>query len=272
MDILPTQRRHPPRTLRKLIGGVEYVYDQRLDLLAAGSPVLKPDYDRTQVDHPVDLCIELTTQCNFTCQNCFSKSVQGLPGRHMDIAGAERAVRDAMPNILRVCITGGEPLLHPHVEQVLDWPSRYPGCGFVLSTNATGSVELLQRMQEHPWLVAVSLHGPREPHNRYTSSDLFDRVTNAILQLARTNIVHLYCVLNDCLSEQDIDWLFRFRDHARVEFLRFVAPRDHGRFRPLTRLGLIEAVRERLDGHSGLKINSSLTEFLSVDFEQRRTS
>jgi molybdenum cofactor biosynthesis enzyme MoaA len=190
----------------------------------------------------------------------------------MDIAAAERAVHAAMPSILRVCITGGEPLLHPHVEQILDWPSRYPDRGFVLSTNATGSVELLQQVQDHPWLVAVSLHGPREPHNRYTCSDLFDRVTDAILRLTQTNVVHLYCVLNDCLNEEDIDWLFRFRNDAGVAFLRFIVPRTYGRCRPLTRLGLIEATRARLDRHSGLKITSSLTDFLSVDFDRRRTS
>jgi sulfatase maturation enzyme AslB (radical SAM superfamily) len=270
LQISPT---HPPRTLQKLIAGHEYTYDQRLDIISSGTPRPSSVYDRTQgVSRPVDLCVELTTYCNFTCANCFSSSVRGQKGIHAEIDVVEEEIRSAMPHIIRVCLTGGEPLLHPAIERLLSFPATYQDCGFVLSTNGAARVDLFPAIQAAPWLVAISLHGPKEVHNTYTKSSGFQKAERSVRQLAATNVVHLYCVLNDLLSESHLDWLLRFRDDAGAAFLRFIVPRPFGRYRPLQNVGLIMAVEERLDERSGLKTSASLTAFISADLIKRRTN
>ena len=261
-----------PRTVRKLIGGVEYTYDQAYDMIHTGSPRFGAVYDRTQVLSPVDLCVELTTHCNFRCVNCFSHSWRGLGGIHADSQEVRRAIEKALPSIVRVCLTGGEPLLHPQIEQLLDLPSLNDGCGFVLSTNGTGHPKLVAAVQEHPWLVAISLHGSEKVHNCYTGSTSFRRVERQVRQLATTNVVHLYCVLHDGLTSREVEWLLRFRDEVGSTFLRFILPRPFGRYRPLANVKLIEDTTELLDVRAGIKMEASKTRFLSSSKESRMTS
>lgn len=272
MGLLQVTAPHTTGTLQKLIDGVQYSYDRELDIIFVGEMQRSEPFDRTQVPAPVDLCIELTTACNFACGNCFSRSWRGLPGVHADLEAVQREINNARAGIIRVCITGGEPTLHPDFEQMVSLPSLYSDLGFVLSTNGAARTGMLGAISEHPWLVAVSLHGTEQVHNRYTRSRAFQRVVRQIQRITASNTVHLYCVLNDYMSEEDVEWLVRFRAESGAAFLRFIEPRPFGRHVALTRSNLIEIVRQRVGERIGLKRTASVTTFLSATFDRRRTN
>ena len=130
------------RVIRKLIAGQEYTYDQATDVIFSGARRAGHFYQRTQVERSVDLCVELTTRCNFVCMNCFSESARGRGGINADAELVADAIIAASPDIIRVCVTGGEPLLHPDVANILDLPAIVLDCGFVLSTNGTARPDL----------------------------------------------------------------------------------------------------------------------------------
>jgi len=259
------------RLIRKTIAGQDYFYDRVHDVVYRGDYQYRHPYDRTQVNTPVDLCIELTTFCNMTCRNCFSNSAESQAGVHAVWPGVLAYIRECADQLIRVCVTGGEPMLHPDIESVLRLPEEMQDCGFVLSTNGTPRPDLDEVLINQGWLVAISLHGTKDAHNVYTASGSFDKVVSRIHKLARILVVHIYTVLHEKMTRKDLLWLFRFRDEAGVAFLRFMTPRPFGRYEPLRDLGLIQEVACMLDERSGLKTDPSLTHFISVNREHRRT-
>ena len=159
--------------------------------------------------------------------------------------------------------------MHPSVDQFLHMPEIVNNCGFIFTTNGTLREDLDPLIAEMGWLAAVSLHGHKKAHNTYSKSDSFDTVVSRIGKLAKTNIVHIYSVLHDELTEKDIKWLFHLRDETGVTFLRFIMPREFGRYRALTNSNIQSYLLTRLDENSALKVAPSKTRFLTVQEELR---
>jgi sulfatase maturation enzyme AslB (radical SAM superfamily) len=163
-------------------------------------------------------------------------------------------------------------MLHPQIDTVLALPESVADCGFVLSTNGTVRPDLDSMLVQYEWLVAISLHGMESTHNRYTLSRDFTHVKKRIENLARKTIVHIYTTLHDEMTYEDLEWLFRFRDESGASFLRFVIPRQFGRYRPLSRTDLLDHLAERIDDRAGIKAERSNTRFATVDGTIRSTS
>ena len=108
--------------------------------LAAG-PTEGPLLDRR--DRAVhDLRISVTDRCNFRCIYCMPRAVFGndyafLPRRELlsfeEIARIAR--RFAARGVRKIRITGGEPLLRKHVENLVELLARIPGIELTLTTN-----------------------------------------------------------------------------------------------------------------------------------------
>jgi molybdenum cofactor biosynthesis enzyme MoaA len=259
--------------IRKVIRGVYYTYDREFDIISDGrvaqaSSVL----DRTLVRRPVDLCVECTTWCNITCGNCFSESEADCRGRHALVEEIVGHIEQQSGSYIRICITGGEPLLHPQISKLLKLPERIADCGFVLSTNGTVREDLDEVLISHRWLSAISLHGNRDAHNKYTKSRTFDTVRRRIEKLAPATTTHIYTVLHNDLTNEDVDWLIRFRKEAGAAFLRFIILRPFGRRVPLVKVNVLGHIESRCDARSAVKRERSLTKFLSVSGKIRRTS
>ncbi len=258
-----------PKIIQKSINNKTYYYDIASDVISDGEVHLKSCYDRTQVQLPVDLCIEVTTRCQMACSNCFSNSGPRLLGNSIDFYYICNFVVREADNFIRIVITGGEPLLHPNINEIIEFPGMIPDCGFVLNTNGLFGEYMDGKLCDFGWLVAFSLHGREKAHNEYTRSNSFRHVCKRIMKMASHGIVHIYCVLHDGLCRDDIDWLFKFRDEAGVKFLRFITPRPFGRYKPFNNKDILEYVITLNDTSSGLKVNKSLTKFLSVEGHAR---
>ena len=103
---------------------------------------------------PISGTFELTPRCNFNCKMCYvhlSEDRISQFGSEMDakewIRLAEQA-RDA--GMLHLCITGGEPLLHPEFETIYRAIAQM-GFQITLQTNAsTMSKNMLRLLDEYP--------------------------------------------------------------------------------------------------------------------------
>ena len=96
-----------------------------------------------------DLRISVTDRCNFRCVYCMPRSVFGadyrfLPRQELlsfeEIARVAR--RFAARGVRKIRITGGEPLLRKHVENLIEQLARIPDVELTLTTNGV----LLPRM------------------------------------------------------------------------------------------------------------------------------
>lgn len=86
---------------------------------------------RSVLPAPAELVLELNKDCNLACRACFGRSGEELPS-----GTAGRALREAAAlGVKNVRFTGGEPLLHPGLENLLRL-SRRLGFYTLLNTNA----------------------------------------------------------------------------------------------------------------------------------------
>ena len=80
------------------------------------------------------LFFEITNCCNLSCRHCGSNYVSdGVQLKTEDVARTLDAVRSERPVI---CLTGGEPMLHPDLYQIAECV-RERGALWGMTTNAT---------------------------------------------------------------------------------------------------------------------------------------
>lgn len=260
------------RFIQKIIDGKKYIYYKDLDIISDGTFRHTDPYNRTQVSAAVDLCLEVTTSCNMTCRNCFSNSSNDAVGTSVPFDRIRASIEDLRSKAIRVCVTGGEPMMHPEIRSILHLPEHFEDCGFVISTNGTFRRDTEELIVANEWLVAISLHGNKDRHNSYTKSNSFDCAVRRIRKLAPRTVVHIYTVLHKEITNRDLEWLFNLRDEAGATFLRLITPRPFGRYEDLCSDTVLDYARTMLDDKAGIKTNPSLTRFINVDLVQRCSS
>lgn len=263
--------------LRKTIGGHDYGWDPWSDTIVAGdsppannAPLVRAPWH----GRPVDACIELTTKCNWSCSYCFSESSPGEPFRHLDLDQIDSYLAESRHELIRICIAGGEPLLHPKIDDVLRLPVKYPDLGWVLNTNASVKPQLDELILAGGWLVAVSVHGAEKTHNAYTNSRSFGRVVARMKKLSAAGaIVHVYSVLHREMTTADLHALLDLRDTTGAAFLRFIVPRAGGRQGSPAAPEIVEYATDLCmsDSRVGLKTTRSNTAFVDSLGHRRLT-
>lgn len=66
--------------------------------------------------------IDVTFACNLRCLNCDRSCTQAPSGEHMTLAQVERFIaetRASRRSWRRVRVLGGEPMIHPHIDEIL---------------------------------------------------------------------------------------------------------------------------------------------------------
>ena len=111
------------------------------------------------------LFFEITDRCNLRCAHCGSRCTgQGTSLSLADVEGVLDRLDGLTPMI---CLTGGEPLLHPDFYEIGKAVVRH-GLGWGMTTNATLiDDEAAARIREAGMsTVSVSLDGLEESHDR----------------------------------------------------------------------------------------------------------
>lgn len=135
------------------------------------------------------LRLSLTDQCNLRCRYCMPR--EGICFRHREeLLTDEELLRllrlFARRGISKLKLTGGEPLLRPHLKELLHEMRHIPGISEItLTTNGT-KPDLLATLLEDLDGVNVSLDtlSPRKFHD-LTGGDHFSRVMESLDLLLR---------------------------------------------------------------------------------------
>jgi len=134
--------------------------ERRLRLLDR-TPSLPLYTHATVLTAPTLVDIQLTRRCNMGCPHCYASSRPD--GEHMPFADIERALHSAAElGVCQLALGGGEPLLHPRFEAVLDLAFSL---GMVTNLTTTGdgmTARALDAMQRCCGAVALSLEGVGE--------------------------------------------------------------------------------------------------------------
>ncbi len=123
----------------------------------AVQPVAEPF--RTIQIHP-------TRKCNLACLHCYSYSSPNMK-EMLDIEALKRFLEIAFENgYNNISVSGGEPFLYSHLEEMLKF-SRSLGYQNTMASNGMLlNSERNQRILEFVDLIAISLDGPPELHDK----------------------------------------------------------------------------------------------------------
>ena len=102
--------------------------------------------------HPVpprSVRISLTDRCDLACVYCRPSRADGYLEKRLDDAGWKTVLRALVrAGVRRVRVTGGEPLLHPHVVDIVRFLSELELDDIALTTNATRLAPLASRLRD----------------------------------------------------------------------------------------------------------------------------
>jgi MoaA/NifB/PqqE/SkfB family radical SAM enzyme len=132
------------------------------------------------------LGIAVTNRCNLACKHCCFNC--GIEGVDIDLDLAKKAIDGAKRHrITHLSITGGEPLLHPGIREIVQYASD-SGMHIALDTNGYLLERNLDWIKDYNVnLLAVSLSGATEKtHDAIRGAGSFQKTLQA-LSLARQN-------------------------------------------------------------------------------------
>ncbi len=129
---------------------------------------------------PLVLMLEPTFRCNLTCAGC------GRIREYRDILDVNMPVNECLAAVDEsgapvVCLTGGEPLLHPDIKQIVEGIIARKSFVY-LSTNGLVLKDSLHKFQPSPYMSFVlHLDSLAERHDGFAGrKGVFDSAISAI--------------------------------------------------------------------------------------------
>lgn len=183
--------------------------------------------------------IQLLKQCNFRCRHC-SQSAPFVGDQHADpvpLEGVRARIRELRKcGVERVRFTGGEPLLHPHIGEILHYALRL-GISTSIVTNGTllgGRGDALRAAGlEAIW---ISLYGSTEAGYRAIANIApnVSRLAVAIREFTDVGVrVGLYCAVDLTVDVFETSLVERLVPSG-VTHVKFLQLMEQGRGAALT--------------------------------------
>ena len=153
------------------------------------------EYRRQLWEHPQlrFLFFEMTDQCNLSCLHCGS-SCTGINHTYLEYDLIERVMKSVAdrydPRNIMICITGGEPMLHPDIYETVKLAHDY---GFPVGMTSNGTLINDDGAKALAYAgldtIAVSLDGIEETHDAFRQSPgSFKRAMNGVHVLRSAGI------------------------------------------------------------------------------------
>jgi radical SAM protein with 4Fe4S-binding SPASM domain len=148
----------------------------------------------TLLKSPLFISWEITSACNLSCKHCrASENISCSSTLHPSFNAYKRIIIEFAKNeVFMVGVTGGEPLLHPYIFDILN-ELKKNNLSIILYTNATlindKNAKMLKEILSNDDIVHVSLDGGNlESNDLQRGKGTFDKVLFAL----------------DCLKEHEI--------------------------------------------------------------------
>jgi radical SAM protein with 4Fe4S-binding SPASM domain len=163
---------------------IQYCLSENLVVLSE-TPV-----KRNGIPHPSSipslryLEFQITDRCNLRCRHCYIGD-----GLHQDLPLEKifQVLREFEEiQGLRLLISGGEPLLHPHFWRINEILREYPFRSVLLSNGMLITEETAKKLRVHE--VQISLDGMKEGHESIRGGGTFEKTLQAIDNLQKANI------------------------------------------------------------------------------------
>jgi radical SAM protein with 4Fe4S-binding SPASM domain len=160
-----------------------------------------------RLSHPInEAFLEITNKCNLKCPHCYGNF--GPESEELETAEWMRAIDElADLNVNQVILSGGEPLCHKDVLELVSYIRKKP-MQVVLSTNGTLIDERIadEIKQLSVKSVRISLDGPNaQVHDGFRGvTGTYDKVIKAINFLLERNV---HVRINSCITKDNLNYL-----------------------------------------------------------------
>jgi len=121
--------------------------------------------------------IYITDKCNLSCSHCF---LGDKPSRIMDVRLFSGVVEEFTRFGFKLLITGGEPLTHPYIWDILELSSSYPLRRILLTNGTLISEYLAKRLSKYVHEVQISIDGMKRGHERLRGKNTFERTMKGL--------------------------------------------------------------------------------------------
>lgn len=184
-------------------------------LVADNSRRVHPYANATVLGSPTLVDLQLTSRCRMGCPHCYASSRPD--GDEMTYDAVRQVIEEiADAGVCQLALGGGEPLLHPHLSEIL-YAARDAGLVPNLTTTGDGlTPKVLRAFADCCGAVALSLEGVHEEFDRRRRSGFaFFETVHAQLRsheistvfqitLSVENIPSLTSIVDYCLSCPDL--------------------------------------------------------------------
>lgn len=150
---------------------------------------------RSGLKPPRDITIMITNKCNLSCCHCLPESNLHETRPMISAREIKGLIREFVHiGVKEVCLTGGEPLVHPDWFEILSFACSQPGLNSVrLQTNATlltkADVDALCSLNYKGLVVQVSLEGASAKTNGVVRGpDSFDQILSGLKLLTHAGL------------------------------------------------------------------------------------
>ncbi|MGB9627244.1 MAG: radical SAM protein [Thermodesulfobacteriota bacterium] len=136
---------------------------------------------------PFVMILSPTWQCNLKCKGCYTLGYQRHPGLSYELV--KRILKECMEIGLHfVTVLGGEPLMYPHLFQMIE---EHPQIFFQVYTNGTlMTKEKAERIRDlGNAMVVVSCEGYEEETDRWRGPGVFKKIMEAMDHLREAHVL-----------------------------------------------------------------------------------
>lgn len=176
-------------------------------LLARLPRLKKTDYPGRgavlQLNRINELWFHLTNRCNMSCRHClFCSSPEDTA--ELDGTRLLQLATEAYESGCRLfTLTGGEPLVHPQIEEIVGQLLAYPDNHVVMLTNGLALPPFLDRLEPNPetFHLQISLDGLKGSHDALRGNGAFTQLSNTLQLLKERKIPY---TLSMCVTASNV--------------------------------------------------------------------
>ncbi|MGC4048000.1 MAG: radical SAM protein [Armatimonas sp.] len=227
---------------------------------SAGGGCCGPGTDCSDGPPTCVLLLEITPACNLSCPTCYADAVHGGT-EHMSLAEATRRLDlffQVQSRLDVLMLSGGEPTVHPQLEELLELALSYPVDRVLINTNGVLIPRLSPLLKKHGdrvelYLSFATLKPERQAH--FYGKDLLKQKLRAIEAAKEAGVfVTLVPTVERGVNDDEIGDLYAFAlSHSNINGVTYQPVMDNGRYEhgydPAERLTLT-GVLERLEAQS----------------------
>ncbi len=221
------------------VGGKFLIYNSK-DSSIFEIPEIPPMYKEEVITTPKPpvktLILHTTYQCNFGCTHCYMNAGETVR-EEMNSDELSRIVREfGQMGGLGVDLSGGEALLKPDIEKVIDCARKQKLRTVVLSNAGKINRDQIKRIAPQIDGIAVGIDGLYEANDQIRGKGTFNRILNGLEIIAGEGVELSFTTL---ITPQSIPQLLDFPEFIKKYGGRswsLVMPRPSGRFADKTDL------------------------------------